>query len=226
MVKKPTQVKNSSSGALRWYIGETRYGCLRAVAWRGAFCYLLQNQRNHMKKLFASLLMLAIFVPCVSFAQTTNTTTYSPQYIALLEQLLKVLEQELASIQAAAVSTTTATQSPQVSVTVTPANIAFDATSTLSWTATGATSCTLSPSPVLLATTGSQATGVLESSTTYTVTCAGASGSTSGSATVTVQPWVPPAGVKVLPAGECTFATQPCTTGPHGFSCIDDGCGG
>ena len=188
-----------------------------------------------MKKIFASLVVLAIFVPCVSFAQTTQPTTYTPQYIALLEQLLKVLEQELASIQSAAVSTTAsssttavASQNPQVSVTVSPANIAFDATSTLSWTATGATSCTLNPSPILLATTGSQTTGVLESSTTYTVTCTGTNGSSSGSATVTVQPWIPPVGYKVIQ--DCSFATAPCTTGPHGEFCYKDssgsGCGG
>jgi hypothetical protein len=184
------------------------------------------------KRFFAGILLLAFFVPCVSFAQTTRATTYSPQYIAILEQLVKLLEQELAAIQVTAstatqtATTTAVTLSPNVSVTVSPATIAFDGTTTISWVATGAASCTLNLSPVLLATTGSQTTGVLETSTTYTVKCSGANGSASGNATVTVQPWVPPAGVKVLPPGECTFATQPCTTGPHGFSCIDDGCGG
>lgn len=120
-----------------------------------------------------------------------------------------------------------AAEAAKVHVTVEPASIAFDGTTTISWTAqTGATSCTLGSSPVLLAPIGSQTTGVLESSTTYTVTCSGVGGSVSGSATVTVQPWVPPAGYKVLPWGECTTATAPCTTGPNDPGCSKDGCGG
>jgi hypothetical protein len=69
-----------------------------------------------MKKFLASLVVLAIFVPCVSFAQTT--TTYSPQYISLLQQLLTLLEQELAATQT---STSSSTPSPVPVTTTTPA---------------------------------------------------------------------------------------------------------
>jgi hypothetical protein len=191
-----------------------------------------------MKKILTYFIVLAFFVPCVSFAQTTQPVTYSPQYVALLEQLVKLLEQELASIQSSAstatqsVITSAVPASPTVTVTVAPASIQYDATTTLTWIAYGAASCALNSSPTLLASTGSEivtptnpnADWTNTNTTSYTVTCTGTGGSASGSATVSVQPWIPPAGYKVLQ--ECSFATAPCTTGPHGEFCYQGGCGG
>ncbi len=72
------------------------------------------------KRFFAGIVLLAFFVPCVSFAQTTTPTTYSPQYIALLQQLLSLLEQELAAIQATnAPANTTATSTPSITAATT-----------------------------------------------------------------------------------------------------------
>lgn len=121
---------------------------------------------------------------------------------------------------------------PKVKVTASPSSIAYDGTSTISWVATDAMSCTLNSSPVLLATKGNQvetptdptADWTKVNETTYTVACTGAGGSISGEATITIQPWVPPTGLKVLK--ECTFATAPCITGPNGWSCFEGSCGG
>ena len=115
---------------------------------------------------------------------------------------------------------------PKVAVTINPSSIEYGGTATISWTASGATSCTLNSSPILLAPTGSQTTGVLTTSTTYIFSCIDKDGTASGSATANVQPWAPPPGVKVLPEGECTQFSAPCTTGPGGWSCSKDGCGG
>jgi len=84
---------------------------------------------------------------------------------------------------------------PRLVVTVDPENIKYRGTTTVSWTAKDATSCTLDSSPVLLSPTGSQTTGSLGQSTTYKLTCTGKDWTDSESATVTVQPPVlPPPG--------------------------------
>ena len=81
---------------------------------------------------------------------------------------------------------------PKVIVTVNPSSVDYGGTATLSWTANGATSCTLNSSPVLLAPAGSQTTGTLTTSTTYTLSCNDKDGAASGSATVNVQPLLMP----------------------------------
>lgn len=123
------------------------------------------------------------------------------------------------------------TPAPKVNVTATPSSVEYDGTSIISWVATNALSCTLGSSPVLLAVTGSQPVKPTGSSdwantniTTYSVTCTGTGGSATGNATVTIQPWVPPAGYKVRQ--DCTFGKAPCTTGPDGLFCSKDSCGG
>ena len=115
---------------------------------------------------------------------------------------------------------------PKVIVNINPSSIEYGGTATISWTANGATSCTLNSSPVLFAPTGSQTTGALTTSTTYSVSCTDKDGTASGSATANVQPWAPPPGVRVLPAWQCSQSTAPCTTQGGGYSCSKDGCGG
>ena len=84
---------------------------------------------------------------------------------------------------------------PTPIVTANPMTIENGGTSTISWVSTNSTSCTLNSSPVLLAPTGSESTGNLYTSTTYTVTCSGAYGSGSDSVIVNVQPIIyPPSG--------------------------------
>lgn len=122
---------------------------------------------------------------------------------------------------------------PKVKVTANPSNVEYDGTSVISWTATDALSCTLDSSPVLLSITGFQSVKPTDTSkdwsktnkTTYSITCTGAGGSITENVTITIQPWTPPTGYKVLPAGQCNFTTAPCVTGPGGMFCSKGGCG-
>lgn len=80
-------------------------------------------------------------------------------------------------------------------LTVSPASVVSGGSSTLSWTSSGATSCSASASPANSqwtasggALSGSQAITNLTVSTIFTITCTNLGGSTPSSATVTVTP--------------------------------------
>jgi hypothetical protein len=86
---------------------------------------------------------------------------------------------------------------PSVSLTASPTSIAYGGSSTLSWASSNATSCTASGGwsggePA----SGSQTTGALQSTTSYTLTCHGAGGDATASVSVAVAP--PPAPTVVL----------------------------
>ncbi|MEQ1802478.1 MAG: thrombospondin type 3 repeat-containing protein [Gammaproteobacteria bacterium] len=83
---------------------------------------------------------------------------------------------------------TAVTQSgPTVTLAANPTMIASGAASTLTWSSTNATSCTASGGWTgAKSTSGSQSTGNLVSTTTYTLTCTGPGGSVSQSVPVTV----------------------------------------
>lgn len=88
------------------------------------------------------------------------------------------------AVQSATVSVTT--PAPAVSFSASPSTVAKGAISTLTWSSTHATSCTASggwSGPE--ATSGSQATGAIAVTTTYTLSCSGPGGSATQSATVT-----------------------------------------
>jgi hypothetical protein len=82
---------------------------------------------------------------------------------------------------------------PTLSLTANPTSVATNASATLTWTSTNATSCTASGGWTgSKATSGSQSTGALTSTATFTLQCTGAGGSISKSATVTVTAAPPP----------------------------------
>ncbi len=86
---------------------------------------------------------------------------------------------------------------PRVTLTAEPAQIAVDGTATLSWAADGATSCTASGGwSGSRPTSGSFTTGPLSSSTSFRLSCSGASGTALASVTVQVLDstlrWVKP----------------------------------
>jgi hypothetical protein len=81
---------------------------------------------------------------------------------------------------------TTPTPAPTASISGSPISITSGNSSTISWLSTNATSCSVSPSG-WTGTSGSQSTGALSNTTTYTVSCTGAGGSTSNSVTVGVS---------------------------------------
>jgi hypothetical protein len=87
----------------------------------------------------------------------------------------------------ATVSISAATPAPTVAISASPASISSGASSTLSWSASNATSCTASGGWSGSKTmSGNQATGALTANASYTLTCTGSGGSTSHSATVAV----------------------------------------
>jgi Spherulation-specific family 4/Carbohydrate binding module (family 6) len=87
------------------------------------------------------------------------------------------------------VTVTAATPAPTVSLTASPLSITAGSASTLTWSATNATSCAASGGwSGTKSTAGSASTGALAASTQYTLGCTGPGGSSSASTTVTVTP--------------------------------------
>lgn len=76
---------------------------------------------------------------------------------------------------------------PNVSISADSSSIAYNASTTISWTSTNSTSCSSSGGGGT-GTSGSFGTGALTATTTYTVTCIGAGGATSQGKTITVAP--------------------------------------
>ncbi len=103
---------------------------------------------------------------------------------------------------AAQTATVTASAAaPTVTLRARPSSITAGSASTLTWSATNATSCTAGGGwSGNLATSGSQSTGALNSSTTFTLNCTGAGGSASQSATVTVTQNVPTVTLSASPS--------------------------
>jgi hypothetical protein len=78
---------------------------------------------------------------------------------------------------------------PTVTLTASPNSVTTGQSTTLTWSSTGATSCSASGAwSGTLATSGSQASGALSTTTTFTLTCTGSGGTAMASATVTVTP--------------------------------------
>lgn len=77
---------------------------------------------------------------------------------------------------------------PTVSLSANPATVDAGSSSTLSWSSTNATSCTASGAwSGSRAVSGSESTGALDATSTYTLTCDGAGGSAGQSVSVTVS---------------------------------------
>jgi hypothetical protein len=85
-----------------------------------------------------------------------------------------------------------------------PITIAYNTSATLSWTSSNATSCYASGGwSGSKSISGSESTGNLTSSKTYTITCTGSGGSVSDSVTVNVEASTLSASLTVLPASGC-----------------------
>lgn len=93
---------------------------------------------------------------------------------------------------------------PTATITAASTNIAYNTSTTLTWTSTNADTCTLNGSSV--PTNGSQPTGNLTTTTTFTLSCTNVSGTATASVTVNVQP---------PPAPTCSPPTQSVNTGAN-----------
>jgi hypothetical protein len=90
--------------------------------------------------------------------------------------------------------TVTVAALPTVTLTATPMSVDLNGNSTISWTSTNATSCLAKEGwSASTATSGSLSTGPLTQTTTYTMTCGDENGrvSTASAVTITVNPTVP-----------------------------------
>ncbi len=103
---------------------------------------------------------------------------------------------------------------PTLSLTASPTTVASSASSTLTWSSTDATSCTASGAwSGSRATAGSADTGALmAASNTFTLTCSGAGGSTSRSATALVSAATTPAPTLSLTASPTSVASSASST--------------
>src|ERR1700738_3551265 len=82
---------------------------------------------------------------------------------------------------------------PTVTISSNPSTVASGGSSTLTWSSTNATACTASGAwSGSVATSGTQSTGALTASKTYTLNCTGTGGSATQSATVAVSAASPP----------------------------------
>lgn len=89
----------------------------------------------------------------------------------------------------AALPALAATAKPTVKLTASTATVSLGASTTLTWSSTGATSCVASGAwSGTQALNGSASTGVLVAAGTYTLTCTGTGGVSSASASVAVTP--------------------------------------
>ncbi len=93
------------------------------------------------------------------------------------------------------------TPPPTVSLTASPSSISYGNSSTLYWSTSNATSCTASNSwsGSKVATGGSQSTGALTSSRTYSISCSGPGGTSSDSVTVSVSYALPTVSLSINP---------------------------
>jgi hypothetical protein len=99
------------------------------------------------------------------------------------------------------VTVTAGASSPTVTLAANPTSLAAGAKSTLTWSTTHATSCTASGGwSGTKATSGSASTDALSATTSYTLTCSGAAGTTPAAATVTVS---------VIPKPTVTLTANP-----------------
>jgi len=100
-------------------------------------------------------------------------------------------------------STTVSVKSalPTVSLSVGPSAISSGGSATLTWASTNATACTASGAwSGTKALSGTQSTGALTASATYTLSCTGTGGSAAQSATVSVKAPAPTVSLRVSPS--------------------------
>src|SRR3989344_700671 len=110
-------------------------------------------------------------------------------------------------------STPTPTPAPPISISTNSTSVSYNGSSTLTWSATNATSCTASNGwSGTKATSGTESTGSLTSTKIYTLTCSGVGGSTSNSAAVTV-------GTQPIMSGTLTSSAPSCLIASGSSSC-------
>jgi hypothetical protein len=118
-----------------------------------------------------------------------------------------------ATVQVEASAPTPPPVAPVTTITANPTSVAVGGSSTLTWSATNATSCTASGAwSGSKATSGTQSVGPLSASSTFSLSCTGSGGSSSANAAVMVQQ---PAAAPTL-----TLAASPLSVASGGNSTL------
>lgn len=102
-----------------------------------------------------------------------------------MTKLKKILNAVLFILAIFGIANVALAAAPTVSIYVSPAAVSYGGSTTVYWSSTDATACSVSPNS-WTGTSGSQSTGALYSSRTYSVTCSGGGGSTTNSVTVSI----------------------------------------
>ena len=125
--------------------------------------------------------------------------------------------------QSATVSVTSL--APTVSISAGPSTIASGGSSTLTWSSTNATACTASGAwSGSKGTSGTQSTGALTNSATYTLTCLGPAGSAAQSTTVSVKAPLPTVSLSVGPSAISSGGSATLTwSSTHATACTASG---
>ncbi len=109
---------------------------------------------------------------------------------------------------------TVAAISSTASISAGSTNLSYNTATNITWSSTNATSCSVSPAS-WSGTSGTQSTGNLTATRTYTVSCNPVGSGSSASVTVNVQ--AQPKSLTVIKSGQGTI-----TSGPVGISCGSD----
>jgi hypothetical protein len=126
-------------------------------------------------------------------------------------------------VNAIEVRQVSSTPPPTLLLTATPTSIAAGAASTLSWNSTNATSCMASGAwSGAKPTSGSQSTGVLSSTSTFTLNCSGSGGDIGNSVSVTVLP-VPTVSLNATPSVITIGESATLSWVSNGTSCAASG---
>jgi hypothetical protein len=120
---------------------------------------------------------------------------------------------------------TASAAAPTISLHASPSTITAGSSSTLTWSATNATSCAASGGwSGNLAVSGSQSTGELDASATFTITCTGAGGNASQSARVSVTQALPTVNLSASPSTVASGSSATLTwTSTNVTSCTASG---
>lgn len=147
-----------------------------------------------------------------SGAKAVNGTELTPPLAATTTFTLTCVSASGGTQSRSVTVTVTQPPLPTLSLSASPAALLKGAASTLAWSSTGVTTCTASggwSGP--RAGAGTESTGPLTATTTYTLSCTGAGGDVSRSVTVAVT---------VPPAPTLTFAADPLSVNAGGSSTL------
>lgn len=138
------------------------------------------------------------WVPSSGYVPSGTSQTVSHSWATAGTYAIKALSQDSNSANSGWSSSCSVTitnpPTPTALLTASPSSVGYGSASTLQWSSSNATSCTGTGFSTGGATSGSVSTGALTSNQTYSVSCTGAGGTASNSATVTVLP-PPPASI-------------------------------